>query len=65
MKAKAKKIHSQIKIHNEHLKNITEIAKYQKTEQHFYDGALDRTQLHFSEPNNKHTQIQQRSNKRN
>ena len=36
---KNKQIHSQIKIHNEHLKNITKIDKYKKTEQHFYDGA--------------------------
>ena len=43
--------------------NITKINKYTKTEQHFYDGAQNRTQLHFGEPSNKHTQIQQRINK--
>ena len=37
----------------------------QKTEQHFYDGARNRTQLHFGEPSNKNTQTQQSSNKRN
>ena len=36
---------------------------YWKTEQHFYEGTLNRTQLHFGESNNKHIQIQQRSNK--
>ena len=43
--------------------NITEIDKYKKTEQFFYDGIHNRIQLHFGEPNNKHIQIQQRSNK--
>ena len=43
--------------------NITEIEKYKKSEQHFYDGRQNRIQLHFGEPNNKHIQIQQRSNK--
>ena len=62
---KNKQIHSQIKIHNKHLKNITRIDKYKKTEQYFYDGAQNRTQVHFGEPSNKHTQIQQRSNKGN
>ena len=37
-KGKNKEIHSQIKIHNEQLKNITKIDKYKKTEQHFYEG---------------------------
>ena len=37
-KDKNKEIHSQIKIHNEQLKNITKIDKYKKTEQHFYEG---------------------------
>ena len=37
-KDKNKEIHSQIKIHNEQLKNITKIDKYKKTEQHFYQG---------------------------
>ena len=62
---KNKQIHKQIKIHNEHLKNITKIDKYKKNEQHFYGGAQNRIQLHFGEPSNKHKQIQQRSNKRN
>ena len=61
---KNKQILSQIKIHNGHLKNITKINKYKKTEQHFCDGAQNRTQLQSGEPSNKHTQIQQRSNKR-
>ena len=43
--------------------NINQINKYKKTEQHFQVEAQDRTQLHFGEPNNKHTQIQQRNNK--
>ena len=43
--------------------NITEIDKYKETEQHFYDGTQNRIQLHFSEPNNKHIQIQQSSSK--
>ena len=43
--------------------NITKINKCNHTEQHAYDGAQNRTQLHFGEPNNKHTRIQQRSNK--
>ena len=29
---KSKQVHSQIKIHNEHLKNITKNDKYKKTE---------------------------------
>ena len=29
---KSKQVHSQIKIHNEHLKNITKIVKYKKAE---------------------------------
>ena len=62
---KNKQIHSQIKIQNEHLKNITKTDKYKKTEQHLHDGAQNRTQLHFGEPSNKHTQIQQRINIRN
>ena len=57
MKTKNKQIHWQIKIHNEHLKNITKIDKNKKTEQLSYDGAQNRTQLHFGEPGNKHTQI--------
>ena len=63
---KNKQIHSKIKMHNEHLKNITKIDKYKKTkktEQHFYDGIQNTTQLHFSKPSNKHMQIQQRRNK--
>ena len=52
----SKEIHSQVKIHNEHLKNITKIDKHKKTEQHFYGGAKNKTQLHFGEPSNKHTQ---------
>ena len=45
---KNKQIHSQIKIHNEHLKNITKIDKYKKqTEQHFYNRTQNITQLHF------------------
>ena len=43
--------------------NITEIDKYKKSEQHFYDGTQNRIQLQFGEPNNKHIQIQQKSNK--
>ena len=43
--------------------NITEIDKYKKTEQHFYDRTQNNIQLHFGEPNNKRTQIQHRSNK--
>ena len=35
----------------------------QKSEQHFYHGTQSRIQLHYGEPNNKHIQIQQRSNK--
>ena len=62
---KKKQINQQIKIHNEHLKNITKINKYKNTEQHFYNGAQNRTQLHFGKPDNKHQQIQQSSNKRN
>ena len=42
-----------------------ENKKIKKTEQHFYDGARNRTQLHFGEPSNKNTQTQQSSNKRN
>ena len=38
--------------------NITE-----KNEQRFYEETVNRTQLHFGEWNNKHVQIQQRSNK--
>ena len=57
---KNKQIHSQTKVHNEHLKNITKIGKYKKTEQHFYDGAQNRVQLPFGEPSNKYTQVQQR-----
>ena len=34
-----------------------------KTEYHFYEGTQNRTQLHFGEPENKHIQIQQKSNK--
>ena len=56
---KSKQIHSQIKMHNEHLKNITKIDKYKKT------GAQNGTQLDFGEPRNKYTQIQQRRIKRN
>ena len=44
--------------------NITEIDKYKKTYQHFYDRTQNRIQLHFGEPNNKYIQIQQKSNKR-
>ena len=58
---KNKQIHLRIKIHNKHLKNITKIDKYKKTEQHFYDRAQDKIQLHFGEPRNKHTHIQQNS----
>ena len=43
--------------------NITEIDKYKKTEQHFYDGTRNRIQRYFGELNNKHIQIQQKSNK--
>ena len=113
---KYNQIHSKIKIHNEHLKNINEIEKYKKlnmtehktdmnntkiekykilnmtehktdmnitktdkykkklnststaenywkTEQHFYDGTLNRIQLNFGESNNNQRQIQQRSKK--
>ena len=35
---KNKQIHSQNKIHKEHLKNITKIDEYKKSEQYFYDG---------------------------
>ena len=35
----------------------------QKNEQHFYQGTQNRIQLHFGEPNNKHMQMQQRSNR--
>ena len=42
--------------------SITKIGKYKKTEQPFYDGAVNRTQLHF-ESSNKHIKIQQRSTK--
>ena len=52
----------QIEIHNEYLKNITKIDKYKKTEPRFYEGAQNKTQLHFDEPSNKYTQIRQRSN---
>ena len=31
--------------------------KYKKTGQQFYDGTQNRTQIHFGEPGNKHTQI--------
>ena len=34
----------------------------QKTEQHFYDSAQNRTQLHFGEPNNQTINIH-KSNK--
>ena len=44
---KNKQIHSQIKIHYKHLKNITKINKYKKTEQHIYDAVQNRKQLHF------------------
>ena len=49
----------------EHLQQRTllKLTNTKKTEQHFCDGAQNRTQLHFGEPSNKHTQIQQRSNK--
>ena len=40
--------------------NITEIDKYKKSEQHFYDRTPNRIQLHFGEPNDKHIQIQQK-----
>ena len=30
---------------------------YWKTEQHFYEGTLNRTQIHFDESNNKHTRM--------
>ena len=30
---------------------------YWKTEQHFYEGTLSRTQIHFDESNNKHTRM--------
>ena len=36
---------------------------YWKTESCFYDGTLNRTQLHLGESNNKHIQTKQRSNK--
>ena len=44
---KNKQMHLQIKIHNEHLKNITKIDKYKKTEQYLYNGAQNRIQIHF------------------
>ena len=37
--------------------NITKNSKYKKTGQQFYDGTQNRTQIHFGEPGNKHTQI--------
>ena len=37
--------------------NITKNNKCKKTEQQFYNGAQNRTQIHFREPGNKHTQI--------
>ena len=37
--------------------NITKNNKYKKTGQRFYDGTQNRTQIHFGEPGNKHTQI--------
>ena len=37
--------------------NITKNNKYKKTGQQFYDGTQNRTQIHFGEPGNKHTQI--------
>ena len=46
MKTKTNK-YTQIKIHYKHLKNITKINKYKKTEQHFYDAVQNRKQLHF------------------
>ena len=49
----------------EHIQRTTllKLTNTKKTEQHFYDGAQNRTQLHFGKPDNKHTQIQQGSNK--
>ena len=38
-------------------KNINKNSKYKKTGQQFYDGTKNRTQIHFGEPGNKHTQI--------
>ena len=43
--------------------NITEFEKCKKTEQYFYSGTQNRIHIHFGEPNNKHTKIQQRNNK--
>ena len=42
--------------------NSTKINKDKETEQHFYDGKqnriqLNKTTIHFGEPNNKHIQI--------
>ena len=57
-----KKLNNTSSTDNKTYIKITKINKYKKTEQHFHEGAQSRTQLHFDEPNNKHSQIQQRSN---
>ena len=46
-------------------RTLLKLTNTKKPEQHFYDETQNRAQLYFSEPSNKHTQIQQRSNKRN
>ena len=48
-KDKNKQVHSQIKIHNEHLKNITKLGKYKK--------------LNYKVSKNKHTTDEDKSNK--
>ena len=57
-----KKLNSTSKTEQKTDMNITGIDKYIKREQQFYDGTQNRIQLCSGEPNNKHIQIQQRSN---
>ena len=46
-------------------RTLLQLANTKISEQHFYDRTHNRAQLHFCDPSNKHTQIQQSSNKRN
>ena len=47
---KKKKMNSTSSTEHKTDMNITKINKYTKTEQHFYDGAQNRTQLHTLKP---------------